>query len=214
MLCVVTVAIVRMILCFPASCLARHVSLCRIRRLRVGDTFRDDRNNRVKTVVATDNKHVLVLAKHDWGVYEYMLYRFDRTEAGTARQRTFLSRPVVRTSGLIMMTPHPDRRMGQAELAMLIANARVRAPLCITYGDPQPHSISISTIALERIAWGLERPVRIIQHAWRAWWAQHVRRQKRAVAIIEDAVLEAMYRPGSGWRYLAVRQLRWDTYAH
>jgi hypothetical protein len=46
--------------------------------------------------------------------------------------------------------------------------------------------------------------VRTIQRAWRAWAARRVRRRKRAVSVIEDAVLEALYRPGSGWRFAEV----------
>jgi hypothetical protein len=168
----------------------------------------------------TDNKRVLILTKYDWSLglifaHVYVLYMFDRTEAGIARQFNFLSRPVD-TNGLIMMAPQPDRRMGKGELATFIATAKARAPSCVSWEDPHPYSV-LSTIMcamLERTAWELERPVRIIQRAWRASWTRQARRRKLAVALIEDAVLEAMYRPGSGWRYLAVRQLRWDTYAH
>jgi hypothetical protein len=45
----------------------------------------------------------------------------------------------------------------------------------------------------EQALFMLQRPVRYIQRAWRARRAQ---RRQRAAAIIEDAVLAYMYRPG------------------
>jgi hypothetical protein len=49
----------------------------------------------------------------------------------------------------------------------------------------------------------LQRPVRYIQRAWRA---RRVKRQQRAAAVIVDAVLAYLYRPG-GRRFEAARGL-------
>ena len=51
-----------------------------------------------------------------------------------------------------------------------------------------------------RVRMRFDAAARLLQRAWRAHRAY---RRKRAALVIEDAVLDAMYRPG-GWRHPAI----------
>jgi hypothetical protein len=219
---ILVVVILSHVLRYPAACVARHVSLCRIRRLRVGDTFHrrfSEHLTKTTVVVSADAERILLLDKYECSRLlpvtrilvgdDYMLHWFGRGDADMVWQWRCLGQ-MYGISGLcILLTPHPTRRMGHVELASLIADARVVTLASYCWGGQHVVSRATTCRVMDRALWELERPVRRIQRAWRAWRAQQVQRRKRAVAVIEDALLEALYRPGSGWHYLAAQRLRW-----
>ena len=157
--------------------------------LRVGDTFVTLVGP--EAIVSEDAAHVLLM---------YVDPQFGRDAAGV--------------SGLLAWLRHCVRlgsRTRQAELATALAGATCMQGLRFFEWGPLVQAVPPTTarVLVERLSWELERPARTIQRAWRAWAARRVRRRKRAVSVIEDAVLEALYRPGSGWRFAEVLRLRW-----
>ena len=184
-----------------APCLARRLrhlaSLGWVRSLRVGDTFVTTAGP--EAVVSEDAAHVLLMYV-DPLVGASRFIWFGRDAAGVAGLLTWLR-----------LCPRLGRRTRRAELATALAGATCLQGLRFFEWGPLVQAVPPTTarVLVERLSWELERPVRTIQRAWRAWAARRVRRRKRAVSVIEDVVLEALYRPGSGWRFAEVLRLRW-----
>jgi hypothetical protein len=185
----------------------RHrASLGWVRGLRVGDTFSSDRGTDV--IVSKDAAHVLLMFV-DPRVGAPTFLWFGRDAAGVAGLLTW--------HRLRPRLAAPSSSTSRADLAAEVAaqitgsGAGEEGVRYVEWGRIV-HVVPPTTarVLLARLSWELERFARTIQRAWRTWASRRARRRKRAVGVIEDAVLEALYRP-LGWRFAAVMRLRWTA---
>jgi hypothetical protein len=201
---------------FPVVYITHRVNECRIRQLRVGDVIRSSHThwNTNAVVVSADNKRIAIVVETEYSKRRpnsYQLHLFERdnmvTDCQIYSSFTFM-KPYFYNCTNILHRPD-DRRVGRVELVELFKKACNRGEEVVPFRWMRLRRIlyhHTKDRILYKILWNLERPARVIQRAWRAW---RTHRRKRAVALIEDAVLEAMYRPGNGWRYMAVQRSRW-----
>ncbi len=120
------------------------------------------------------------------------------------------ARQLIRSMGVCDDLFHRPAAVESPGLVYVVARVASVPIDRILYGSSGCCSVDKADVeAMRALAlWTLQRPVRLVQRAWRA----HVRRRLRwAVGVVEGAALAAMYRPGGAFYQDAAR--RWASAA-